>query len=270
MHELIVAAEGNSMEFKNLAGKTAIVTGAASGMGFSTARILASQGAKVAMIDINAEGLDLARSLVEDSRGNCISLLGDITDREAIDEIVEEVLKRWGSASVLVNCAGIHELVDLQSITAEHVDRMLRVNLIGVINVTQAVLPSMMEMGSGSIVSVSSLSGIRGHPVDAKHGNGAAHYAASKGAVIAFTRSVAREVAYSGVRANCVAPGMIKTPMNKGSYSAEEVAEYADTVPLGRIGEPEEVAEVIAFFCSDASSYITGQVLNVCGGVLMT
>jgi NAD(P)-dependent dehydrogenase (short-subunit alcohol dehydrogenase family) len=257
------------MELNDLAGRTVIITGAASGIGLSTACVLASQGAKVAMIDIDAKGLYAAALLVEDSGGKCISLPGDITDREAVDDIIGEVLNRWGSISALVNGAGIHELVDLQDITAGHVDRMLRVNLLGVINLTQAVLPSMAEAGSGSIVSVSSLSGIRGHPVDAKGGNGAAHYAASKGAVIAFIRSVAREVAHIGVRANCVAPGMIRTPMNESSYSAEEVSEYADTVPLGRIGEPEEVANVIAFFCSDASSYITGQVLNVCGGVLM-
>ena len=250
------------------AAPVAIVTGAGQGLGWCAVQALVRDGMRVAMLDRNEEALAGAAAEL-DSRGiEYLTLVADITDAAAVDAAVGEVHRAWGSLDVLVNNAAIHELVDVADLTPERFTRMLDINVVGTFNTTHAALPFMRAQKRGSIVSVASIAGLRGHPVDKDHRGGASHYAASKGAVIAFTRSVAKELGYLGIRANCVAPGMMATPMNAVSYSAQDAAGYAATVPLGRIGRPEEVAEAIAFLASHRASYITGQVLNVCGGAM--
>jgi 3-oxoacyl-[acyl-carrier protein] reductase len=247
---------------------TAIVTGGARGLGLCTAKALGRDGARVAIFDVNEENLAAAAAELAALGIDAITRVVDITDADAVDRVVDDVASVWGELDILVNNAAIHELVDVADLSAAKFTRMLDINVVGTFNVTQAALRHMVKQGKGSIVSVASIAGLRGHPVDKDHHGGASHYAASKGAVIAFTRSVAKELGYLGIRANCVAPGMMATPMNAASYSSADASGYAATVPLGRIGQPEEVAEAVAFLASARASYITGQVLNVCGGAM--
>lgn len=243
-------------------GKVALITGARRGIGLTIARTFANNGARLALIDLNSGELEEAAEELVSNGVEVLALPGDVTNSEGIKSITEQVIKKWGKADILVNAAGIHDHVQIESLTTAKFKKMLDVNIMGVFHCTQAVLPYMIQQKSGSIVSVASLAGLRGHPT------GASHYAASKGAVISFMRSVAREMGEYGIRANCVAPGMVDTAMIEG-YTKEERENYARSIPLGRIGKPEDIADVIHFLSSDASSYVTGQVLNVCGGVLM-
>ena len=243
-------------------GKVAVITGARRGIGFATARRLFLCGAKVALVDVEADGLNQAAAALESGEDQVVAVPADVTDRSKVDAAVELVVKKWGKIDILVNAAGIHEPVTIDALTTSQFEKTLRVNTIGVFHCTQAVLPAMIKQKGGSVVFIASLAGRRGHPT------GAAHYAASKGAVISYMRSVAREVGGYGIRANCIAPGLIDTAMSK-DYTADQMEAYVRQIPLGRIGQPEDVADAIAFLCLDASRFITGQTLNVCGGVLM-
>jgi len=242
-----------------LEGRIALVTGGASGIGAATARRLAAEGARVAVADLNEAG---ARSVASEIDGTAIRM--DVTDVESVRAGVADV----GDVDVLVNNAGTDRFSFFVNTDPELWDFVLAVNLRGTIAVTHAVLDGMQKRGRGAIVNVASEAGRVGS-------QGSVVYSAAKGGVIAFTRAVARESSRFGVRVNAVAPGPIDTPLLNAA--PEQLGEIGERLKAGmiaatsmrRIGQPEEVAAAIAFLACDDASFVTGQTINVSGGLSM-
>jgi 2-hydroxycyclohexanecarboxyl-CoA dehydrogenase len=247
-----------------LEGKIALVTGGASGIGAATARRLAAEGARVAIGDLNEEG---ARAVASELDGHACLL--DVTDTDSVAAAVASVNTALGDIDVLVNNAGTDLFSFFVNTDPGLWDFVLGVNLRGVLAVTHAVLPSMQERRSGSIVNVASEAGRVGS-------QGSAVYSAAKAGVIGFTKAIAREAARYRVRVNAVAPGPIETPLlNAAPVILGEIGErlkqgMVNATLLGRAGEPEEVAAAIAFLAGEDASYVTGQTLNVSGGLSMS
>ncbi|HZZ36083.1 MAG TPA: glucose 1-dehydrogenase [Caulobacteraceae bacterium] len=246
-----------------LAGKVAVITGAASGIGAETARRMAAQGARLVLTDLNAEaGEALARSLGADA----IFLAQDITDEARWLEVVQAAVDRFGRIDVLVNSAGVAGGSPLMEMTLEEWRRVMSVNADGVFLGMRACAPVMAEKGGGSIVNLSSILGKVGQ-------GGAAHYCASKGAVLLLTKAAALEWAPVGIRVNSVHPGYIETPMVAGAlHDAENGNELRDLIisrhALGRMGIAREIADGIVFLASDEASFMTGAELVIDGGYL--
>jgi 2-hydroxycyclohexanecarboxyl-CoA dehydrogenase len=246
-----------------LEGKTALVTGGASGIGAATARRLAAEGARVAIGDLDEEG---AGAVAGELDGFACAM--DVADAESVRTGVAAAVSRLGEIDVLVNNAGTDRFAFFVNTDEELWDFVLGVNLRGVLAVTHAVLPAMQQRRTGAIVNVASEAGRVGS-------QGSAVYSAAKAGVIGFTKAVAREAARYRVRCNAVAPGPIETPLlNAAPALLGEVGErlkqaMVNTTALGRAGEPEEVAAAIAYLASDDASYVTGQTLNVSGGLSM-
>jgi 2-hydroxycyclohexanecarboxyl-CoA dehydrogenase len=246
-----------------LEGKIALVTGGASGIGAATARRLAAEGARVGIGDVNEEG---ARAVAGELDG--LAHVLDVTDVESISAAVAAVQDALGPIDVLVNNAGTDLFSFFVKTDPGLWDFVLGVNLRGTLAVTHAVLPGMQERRSGAIVNVASEAGRVGS-------QGSAVYSAAKAGVIGFTKAIAREGARYKVRCNAVAPGPIETPLlNAAPQVYGELGErlkqgMIDATQLGRAGEPEEVAAAIAFLASEDASYVTGQTLNVSGGLSM-
>jgi 2-hydroxycyclohexanecarboxyl-CoA dehydrogenase len=246
-----------------LEGRTALVTGGASGIGAATARRLAAEGARVAIGDVQ---FDQARELASELDGLAVEL--DVTEVTSVGEAVTAIASKLGPVEVLVNNAGTDRFAFFVNTDEALWDFVLGVNLKGVMACTHAVLPAMHERGGGSIVSVASEAGRVGS-------QGSAAYSAAKAGVIGFTKAIARESARFGVRVNAVAPGPIETPLlnaapeQLGDLGARLKQAMIDSTALRRIGEPDEVAAAIAFLASDDASYVTGQTLNVSGGLSM-
>jgi len=246
-----------------LEGRTALVTGGAGGIGAATARRLAAEGARVAVGDL---ALDGAREVAAEIDGFAIDL--DVADTGSVGRAVAAVTDALGPVDLLVNNAGIDRFAYFVNSDEQLWDVVLGVNLRGVLACTHAVLRTMQERGGGVIVNVASEAGRVGS-------QGSATYAAAKAGVIGFTKSIARESARFGVRCNAVAPGPIETPLlnsapeQLGELGARLKQAMIDATTLRRIGEPEEVAAVIAFLASDDASYVTGQTVNVSGGLSM-
>jgi 2-hydroxycyclohexanecarboxyl-CoA dehydrogenase len=246
-----------------LEGKIALVTGGAGGIGAATSRRLAAEGAQVAVTDLNG---DTARSVAGEIDGSGYEL--DVTDALQVQAAVQEVEADIGPVDVLVNNAGIDEFGFFVNTEPGMWDRVLAVNLLGVIGMTHAVLPGMQERGRGSIVNVASEAGRVGS-------QGSAVYSAAKAGVIGFTKAIALESARRGVRCNAVAPGPIETPLLMaapeylGELGERLVQGMVGATAMRRIGQPDEVAASVAYLASDDASYVTGQTLGVSGGLAM-
>ena len=242
-------------------GKIALVTGAARGIGQAIALKLAADGADLALCDLNAEWLEETAGKVKElgRRVECYSV--NVSDGAAVNETVKAVEKDFEQIDILVNNAGITKDGLLMRMSEDDWDAVLNVNLKGVFLFTKAAMRGMMKKRTGSIVNIASIIGLIGNA-------GQANYAASKGGVIAFSKSVAREIASRNVRCNAVAPGFIRTAMTE-ALPEDVQAKMLNNIPLNKFGTPEDVANVVAFLAGDASGYVTGQVISTCGGMVM-
>ena len=242
-----------------LLGKVSLITGAVQGIGLATAKKFAQEGAKVVVCDIHAEAVNAAVAQCQALGAQVEGHTMDVTQRDQVDAVVAAVLARHGRIDVLVNNAGITQDARLQNMTQAQFDRVIDVNLRGVFHCAQAVANTMVAQGSGVILNASSVVGIYGN-------FGQTNYAASKFGVIGFTKTWSRELGPKGVRVNAVAPGFIATPI-LNTIPEKVIAEMAQRVPLRRLGQPEEIANVYAFLASDEASYINGEVIEVSGGM---
>jgi 3-oxoacyl-[acyl-carrier protein] reductase len=238
-----------------------LVTGGARGIGKSIADALAAAGSDIVIIDVLEADLKAAEADLAAKGVRALGIKADVTSFEGIEKAVDEIVEKFGKIDVLVNNAGITRDNLLIGMTEEEWDKVIAVNLKGTFNMTRVVARQMLRKRTGSIVNIASISGHIGTP-------GQANYAASKAGVMALTKTTARECAKRGIRANAVAPGFIETAMT--STLPEEVkAKYKEQTPLNRYGQPADVAGAVLFFASDISSFITGQTINVDGGMVM-
>ena len=245
-----------------LDGKTALVTGASRGIGRAIALCLAAEGARVAINYAgNVKAAEEVKASVEAAGGTAILCQADIADSAAVETMVADVVKEFGAIDILVNNAGITRDTLLMRMKDEDFAKVLDTNLKGVFYCTKAVSKLMMKKRAGRIINMASVVGLVGNA-------GQTNYAAAKAGVIGFSKSAAKELASRGITVNVVAPGFIGTDMTAGLPESVKEKMLTD-IPLGRMGEPEDVASAVLFLASDQASYITGQVVNVDGGMVM-
>jgi 3-oxoacyl-[acyl-carrier protein] reductase len=242
-----------------LIDNVAIITGAASGIGEATAIKFAREGAKVAVCDINLGEAKRVAKAISDSDGKALAFHIDVTDKQSIARMVEQVMAAWGRIDTLVNNAGIVQDAQFKKMTDEQFERVIDVNLKGVYNCTKAVVDIMLEQHSGCILNASSIVGLYGN-------FGQTNYAATKFGVIGMVKTWARELGRKGIRANAICPGFVETPILK-TMPEKVIRMMEDRVPLGRLAKPEEIANTYAWLASDEASYINGAVIEVSGGV---
>lgn len=240
-------------------GQVAIVTGAARGIGRAIAIRLASSGAKIVVTDIRSSKSEDVVNEIIDGGGDAKSIQVDVSNSDQVQRMVDETLDAYGHIDILVNNAGIFTAATFPEMTERQWDEMLAVHLKGTFLCSRAVIEHMLDRGSGCIINIASTSGISG-------GTSGAHYAAAKGGVIAFTRSLGKELAGRGVRVNAVAPSKIETDMLQGVDTPEARAQLISKIPAGRLGTPEDIAELVAFLISERASYIVGEIIVASGG----
>lgn len=243
-----------------LEGKTAIVTGAGRGLGQGIALKLAKEGALVGVCDINMESVQTTVNMIREAGGKAFGYEVDISERAAVEKLMQQFIAEHKVLDIMVNNAGINRDAMLHKMTDEQWDLVLKVNLNGTFYFTQAAAKLMRERGTGRIINIASASWL---------GNiGQANYAASKAGVVGLTKTAARELAKKGVTANAICPGFISTDMTRAV--PEKVWDIMiSKIPAGRAGEPEDVGNLVAFLASDEASYITGEVINVGGGMIL-
>ncbi|OWW19020.1 SDR family NAD(P)-dependent oxidoreductase [Noviherbaspirillum denitrificans] len=245
----------------DLSNKAAIVTGGGSGIGRATCIALAKAGARVFIGDINTASAEAVANDIRAAGGKADALFLDITSDEAIKGFADQVHAQVGKVDIVVNGAGWDIIEPFIKNTPEYWDKIMAINFMGPVKVTRAFLDPMIEGKSGKVVNISSDAGRGGS-------SGETVYAGAKGGVIAFTKSLARELARYGINVNCVCPGPTDTPLF--ATQPEKVRDaLTNAIPFRRLGKPEEVADAVTFFASDRSSFITGQVLSVSGGLTM-
>ena len=245
-----------------LKDKVAIVTGAGRGIGLGIALAFAREGARVALCDLDASLLESALAELHAVSDQAVSLQMDVTHKEQIERVVHQVLDLWGTVDILVNNAGIYEVLPVEKITEAQWDRLLAVNLKGAFLCCQAVIPAMKHQHSGRIINMASSAGKTGGTL------AGAHYSVSKAGVICLAKQLARELGPHGITVNAIAPGRIDTPMIQSVSEAENEA-FCQRTPLGRLGTPQDVAGAAVFLASDEASFITGEIMDVNGGLLI-
>ena len=254
-----------------LNGEVAIITGAAhpAGIGYAIARALLAEGAAVTIVDLEAEACVAAATRLEQEFAESgmevrapLALAADVRDRAALEGVVGQTVDRFGRLDVLVSNAGIAQPRRIMDISAEDWSATLDINLRGMLNLTQAALPRLAD--GGRIVAIASIAAQRGGGL-----LGGPHYAASKGGVLSLAKSMARELGPRGIRVNCVNPGVIITGMNATAFDGKTRQRILDSIPLGRFGTPQDVADVCLFLASPQSGYLTGTAIDINGGMHM-
>jgi 3-oxoacyl-[acyl-carrier protein] reductase len=247
----------------DLSGKTALVTGGSRGIGRACSELLARAGARVAVnCHVETPWAELVARKIREAGGDAFALAADVSVRSEAEMLVDETVDRFGGIDIVVNNAGIWKRAPIDEMSDGEWHEMLAVNLTGTFHVVRAAVPAMKAAGSGRIVNIGSTAGQRG---EAFH----AHYATTKGGVIALTKSLAVELAPNGITVNCVAPGWTDTDMARDALTGDDAPSILRTIPLGRAGRPEEVAAAVVFLASDLASYITGEIVNVNGGSVL-
>ena len=242
----------------NFNGQTALITGAGRGIGKTIAVKLAESGLDIAIADMNPVSDDVLRE-IEEYGTKCLAFQLDVTDVESVDSVVKRVIDETGGIHILVNNAGITQDNLFMRMKPEQWSQVIDVNLNGVFHVTKAVIRTMVKQHSGRIINISSVVGFSGNP-------GQVNYSSTKSGLIGFTKSLSREVGTRGITVNAVAPGFINTAMTQALNESQQQA-ILSQIPLGRMGEAEDIANAVAFLASEEASYITGTVLHVNGGM---
>lgn len=243
--------------------KTALITGAGQGMGKSVAQKFASMGIQIAINDINSQAAEATAQEIKKSGIDAIAVPADITKKSDVQSLIQKTTDHFGTIHMLINNAGILYPTKVIDIPEDEWDRVIEVNLKGTFLCSQAILPILQQNNWGRIVNFSSTAGKNISTV------GGAHYTAAKAGILGFTRHLAKEVAPYNITVNAVCPGLIDTDMVRNTIDPDRQKAYAKSFPIARLGKPEEVADLVAFLCSDQAAYITGASLDINGGDLM-
>ena len=249
------------MQYCNLSGKTAIVTGASQGIGKSIATQLALCGAKIALVARNKENLDSVKNIINNSGGEAQSFIGDVTNIESFSTIVSQTIKNWQKIDILINNAGITKDNIILRMSEKEWQNVIDTNLKGCFNGIKSITRHMIKNKNGRIINITSVIGQIGNA-------GQSNYAASKAGIIGLTKSLAKELGSRNITINAVAPGYIETEMTH-KLNTNIKDKLTTSIPLGRLGKTKDVANLVCFLASDDASYITGQTINVDGGMVM-